>query len=130
MTALKQLKDLSESRDLMQQELVELRHVRDAAQEVAEIVETPEGNEDEPLTLAGKFRKVHESFERYVSTTIRQYVGHALGLVKSYWPQTCLDALGKGAKSDCTADQFNQYLQETSVVADQIVEALSKPESP
>jgi len=36
--ALKQLKDLSESRDSMQQELVELRQVRDAAQEVAEIV--------------------------------------------------------------------------------------------
>ena len=71
MTALKQLKDLSESRDLMQQEFVELRHVRDATQEVAEIVEVPEGNEDEPLTLAGKLRKVPESFDRYISTTTR-----------------------------------------------------------
>jgi len=114
----------------MQQELIELRHVRDAAQEVAEIVEIPEGNEDEPLTLAGKFRKVLESFERYISTTTRQYVGHVLGLVKSYWPQTPLDALGKGAKSDCTDAHFNQYLQETSVVADQIVESLNRPESP
>ena len=130
MTVLKQLKELSESRDLMQQELVELRHVRDAAQDVAEIVEILEGNEDEPLTLAGKLRKVPESFERYVSITTRQYMGHVLGLAKSYWPQTPLDALGKGAKSDCTDEQFNQYLQETSVVADQIVEALNKPESP
>ena len=70
-TVLKQLKDLSESRDLMQQELVELRHVRDAAQDVAEIVELPEGNEDESLTLAGNLRKVPESFKRYVSTTTR-----------------------------------------------------------
>ena len=83
-TVLKQLKELSESRDSMQQELVELRQVRDAAQEVAEIVEIPEGNEDEPLTFAGRLRKVPESFERYVSTTTRQYVGHVLGLVKSY----------------------------------------------
>ena len=37
-TVLQQLKTLSESRDSMQQELVELRQVRDAAQEVAEIV--------------------------------------------------------------------------------------------
>ena len=80
-TALKQLKDLSESRDLMQQELVELRQVRDATQEVAEIMEIPEGNGDEPLTLAGKLRKVPECFERYVSTTTRQYVGHVLGFV-------------------------------------------------
>ena len=129
MTVLKQLKDLSDSRDLMQQELVELRHVRDAAQEVAEIVEVPEGDEDEPLSLVGRLRKVPESFERYVSTTTRQYVGHVLGLVKSYRPQTPLDALGKGAKADCTEEKFNQYLQETSSVADQIVESLSKPES-
>ena len=53
-TALKQLKDLSESWDLMQQELVELRDVKDAAQDVVRLVEIPEGNEDEPLTLAGK----------------------------------------------------------------------------
>ena len=75
-TALKQLKDLSESRDLMQQELVELRDVRDAAQDVAGLVEIPEGSEDESLTLAWRLRKVPEIFERYISTTTRQYVGH------------------------------------------------------
>ena len=129
-TVLQQLKTLSESRDSMQQELVELRQVRDAAQEVAEIMEIPEGNEDEPLTLAGKLRKVPECFGRYVSTTTRQYVGHVLGLVKSYWPSTRLDALGRGAKANCTEEQFSQYLEETSVVANQIVESLNKPESP
>ena len=109
---------------------MELRQVRDAAQEIAETMEIPEGNEDEPLLLAGKLRKVPEAFERFVSATTHKYVGHVLGLVKSYWPSTPLDALGKGAKSDCTDDQFNQYLRETSVVADQIVESLNKPESP
>ena len=93
-------------------------------------MEIPEGNEDEPLSLAGKLRKVPKAFERYVSTTTRQYVGHVLRLVKSYWLSTPLDALEKGARSDCTDDQFSQYLRETSVVADQIVESLSKPESP
>ena len=78
-TALKQLKDLSESRDLMQQDLEELRDVKDAAQDVAGLVEIPEGNEDETLTLAGRLRKVLESFERYVSTTTRQYVDMYLG---------------------------------------------------
>ena len=109
--AMKQLKELSESRDSMQQELVALREVRDAAQEVAEVMEIPEGNEDEPLSLAGKLRKVPEAFKRYVSTTTCQYVSHVLGLVKSYWPTTRLDALGKGAKSDCTEEQFRQYLE-------------------
>ena len=76
--AFKQLKDLSESRDLMQQELEELRDVKDDAQGVADLVEIPEGDGDEPLTLAGRLRKVPENFERYVSTTSHQYVGHVL----------------------------------------------------
>ena len=67
-TALKRLKDLSESQDLMQQELIKLR---DAAQEVAGLMEIPEGSEGEPLTLARRLRQVPESFERYVSTTTR-----------------------------------------------------------
>ena len=71
-TMLQQLKTLSESRDLMQREFQELK---DAAQDVAELMEIPEGNEDEPLTLAGKLHKVPKSFERYVSTTTRQYSG-------------------------------------------------------
>ena len=126
-TMLQQLKTLLESRDLMQRELEELR---DAAQDVAGLMEIPEGNEDEPLTLAGKLRKVPESFERFVSATTRQYVGHVLGLVKSYWPRTPLDLLGQGSKADCTDDQFNQYLRETSAVADKIVETLNKSGSP
>ena len=45
-------------------------------------------------------------------------------------PTTRLDALGQGAKVDCTEDQFREYLATTSGVADQIVEALSRVESP
>ena len=80
--------------------------------------------------MAGKLHNVPEAFERYVSTTTHQYVGHVLELVKSYWPTTRLDALGKGAKAECTDEQFCQYVEETSVAANQIVESLSKAESP
>ena len=93
-------------------------------------MEIPEGNGDKPLTLVGKLWKVPESFERYVSTTTRQYVGHVLGLVKSYWPCTLLDPLEEGAKADCTDDQFGQYLRETSPIAEKIVETLNKSGSP
>ena len=114
----------------MQQELEEQRDVKDATQGVVDLVEIPEGSEGEPLTLAGKLHRVPESFERYVSTTTRQYVGHVLGFVKSYCPRTPLDVLGEGAKADCTDDRFSQYLRETSSVADNIVETLSKSGSP
>ena len=115
---LQQLKTLSESRDSMQRELVELRDVRDAALEVTEAMEIPQKDGDEPLMLAGRLRRVPGAFERFVSRITCQYVGHVLGLVKSYWPTTRLDALGRGAKADCTDDQLCQYLAKTSRVAD------------
>ena len=127
---LQQVKTLSESRDSMQRELVELREVRDAALEVAEAMDIPQEDGDESLMLAGRLHRVPRAFERFVSHITHQYVGHMLGLVKSYWPTTHLDALGRGAKADCTEDQFRQYLAETSRVADQIVESLSRAESP
>src|SRR6185312_5657614 len=127
---LQQLKMLSESRDSMLRELVELREVRDAALEVAEAMDIPQEDGDESLTLVGRLHRVPGAFERFVTEVTRQYIGHVLGLVKSYWPTTRLDALGQGAKADCMEDQFHQYLAETSRVADQIVEALSRAESP
>ena len=78
----------------MQHELVDLKEVRDAALEVAEAMDIPVRDGDELFTLAGRLRKVPGAFERFVSTITRQYVGHVLGLIKSYWPTTCLDALG------------------------------------
>ena len=127
---LQHLKTLSESRDSMQQELVELKEVRDAALEVTEAMDIPQKDGGEPLTLAVRLRRVPGAFERFISHITHQYVGHVLGLVKSYWPTTRLDARGQGAKASCSDDQFRQYLAETSRVSDQIVESLSKAESP
>ena len=125
-TALQKLKELSESKDTLQQELEELKV---AARAMVDIVEIQEGNADEPLTLVGKLQKVPECFLQYVSMTTQQYVGHALGLVKSYWSHTPLDLLGEGAKADCSNDQFDQYLEETLPIADRIVDILSKASS-
>ena len=93
-------------------------------------MEIPQKDGDEPLMLAERLHRVPGAFERFVSHITCQYVGHVLGLVKSYWPTTRLDTLGQGAKADCTEDQLRQYLAETSRVADQIVETLSSAESP
>jgi len=126
MEALQKLKELSDSNAALKKELDELKV---AAQAVVDIVEIPEDNADEPLSLAGKIQKVPQCFLRYVSETTRQYVGHVLGLVKSYWPHTPLDPLGEGAKSDCSDDQFDQYLTGTSTIVDRIVESLNRASS-
>ena len=91
-----------------------------------DMVDIPEDDVEAPLFLEGKLQKVPQCFLQYVSVTTRQYVSHVLGLVKSYWPRNPLDPLGEGAKADCSVDQFGHYLEETSSVADKIVESLNK----
>ena len=110
----------------MQRKQEELRELKVTVQAVVDVVEIPKGNGDELLTLAGRLRKVPECFQHYVSTITRQYVGHVLGLVKSYCPHTPLNPLGEGAKADCSNDQFDQYLEETSAIVDKIVDTLNK----
>ena len=88
----------------MHRELVGLREVRDATLEVAEAMDIPVRDGDELLMLAGRLRRVPRAFEKFVFHITHQYVGHVLGLVKSYWPTTHLDALGRGAKADYTED--------------------------
>ena len=68
---LQQLKTLSESRDSMHRELVELKEVRDVALEVAEAMDITVRDGDEPLTLAGRLRRVPGAFERFVSHITR-----------------------------------------------------------
>ena len=51
-------------------------------------------------------------------------MSHVLGLVNSYWPQTPLDPLGEGVKSDYSEEQFDQFLSEVSPIADKTVDSL------
>ena len=50
---------------------MELRDVRDAALEVAEAMDIPGRYGDEPLTLAGRLRRVPGAFERFFSHITR-----------------------------------------------------------
>ena len=120
--ALQQVKNLSDSNTALQQELEELKV---AAQAVVDMVDIPEDNTEALLSLVEKLRKVPQCFLQYVSVTTRQYVSHVLGLVKSYWLQTPIDLLGEGVKSNCSEEQFDQYLFEVSPIADRIVDSLS-----
>ena len=112
------MKNLSDSNTALQQELKELKV---AAQAVVDMVDIPEYDAEAPLSLVEKLWRVPQGVLQYVSATTRQYVSHVLGLVKSYWPQTPLDPLGEGMKSDCNEGQFEQYLLEVSPIADRIV---------
>ena len=121
------MKNLSNSNTALQQELEELKV---AAQAVVDMVDIPEYDAEAPLSLVEKLWRVPQGVLQYVSATTRQYVSHVLGLVKSYWPQTPLDPLGEGMKSDCSEEQFDQYLLEVMPIADRIMGSRGMPDLP
>ena len=116
---LQQIKDMSDSKILLQQELDEPNV---AAQAVVDMVENSEEDAGAPLSLLERLQRVPQGIMRYLSDTNRQYVSHVLGLVKAYWPQANLAPLGDGMSPDCDEDKFVEYLGEVKLVADRVVD--------
>jgi hypothetical protein len=65
------------------------------------------------IDFAGRHKKSTEA--------ATSYVGHALGLVKSFWPKARLEVLAEGAAVECTGENFREYLLEVRPVAEKIV---------
>jgi hypothetical protein len=56
----------------------------------------------------------------------QQYVSHALGLVKSFWPKARLEVLAQGVAADCSEEQFSEYVLEARSVAEKIIESIEQ----
>jgi len=56
----------------------------------------------------------------------KQYVGHVLGLVKSYWPTVNLTPLGEGMATECTDEKFTEYVEEVKQSIEKVVESLEQ----
>jgi len=94
-----------------------------AAQTVVESVSSTDGSDG---NLADRLRKVPQKFAEYLAEASRNYVAHALGLVKSCWPWAKIGVLGDGMCSTCNHDQFVKFVEEAEPVADQIVKLVDQ----
>jgi hypothetical protein len=116
---LQQIKTLGEEKEQRQKELDDLKA---AAQKLIEMVDPWEdGAEDEP-PLLDRIRGAPQKILNFVTEAATTYVGHALGLVKSFWPKARLEVLARGTAADCTDENFREYLLEVRPVAEKIVE--------
>jgi hypothetical protein len=116
---LQQINTLGEEKEQRQKELDDLKT---AAQELVEMVDPREdGAEDEP-PLLDRLRGAPQKILNFVTEAATTYVGHALGLIKSFWPKARLEVLAGGAAADCTDENFREYLLEVRPVAEKIVE--------
>ena len=116
---MQQIKNLAAERDLYKKELDELKI---AAQAVVDMVDLSEEGTETSRTLLEELQRAPQEIIKYLSDTSRLYVSHALGLVKSYWPQANLIPLGDGMNIDCDEDKFYELVEEVKPVADRIVD--------
>ena len=111
-------------RDQKAQQLVDLEA---AAQVVVDIVEDEEAG---GKSLLDRLREAPQRLSSFFSETSRDYLAHALGLVKSFLPSANLSLIGDGVAVGCSEEQFSEYVAEMKPIADKVISGLEPaPES-
>ena len=87
---IRQIQDLAANQDLKARKLANLEA---AAQAVVEMVEEGDAGDK---TLVEHLREAPQKITSFLSDTSKQYLAHALGLVKSFWPAANLALIGDG----------------------------------
>ena len=81
-------------------------------------------------SLLDRLREAPQRLSSFFSETSRDYLAHALGLVKSFLPSTDLSPIGDGVVVGCSEEQFSEYVTEMKPFADKVISGLEPaPES-
>ena len=115
---MKQIRDLAADRDQKAQQLVDLEA---AAQVVVDIVEDEEAG---GKSLLDRLREAPQRLSSFFSETSRDYLAHALGLVKSFLPSANLSLIGDGVAVGCSKERFSEYVAEMKPIADKVISSL------
>ena len=94
-----------------------------AAQAVVDVVEEGEAGDK---TLVERLRETPQKITSFLSDTSRQYLAHALGLVKSFWPIANLTLIGDGLADGCSEEKITEYVEEVKPIADRIISGLEQ----
>ena len=75
-------------------------------------------------SLLDHLREAPQRLSSFFSDTSRDYLAHALGLVKSFLPSVNLSFIGDGVVVGCSEEQFSEYVAEMKLVADKFLSSL------
>ena len=92
-----------------------------AAKVVVDMVEDEGAGEK---SLLERLRETPQRLSSFFSETSREYLAHALGLVKSFLPSTNLSLIGDGVAVGCSEEKFSEFVTEMKPVADKIISGL------
>ena len=98
-----------------------------AAKVVVDMVED-EGAAEK--SLLERLREAPQRLGNFFSDTSREYLAHALGLVKSFLASANLSPIGDGVAIGCSEEQFSEYVAEMKPIADRVISGMEPvPES-
>jgi len=112
---MKQIRELAADRDQKAQQLADLEA---AAQVVVEMVEDEEAA---GKSLLERLRETPQRLGSFFSDTSKDYLAHALGLVKSFLPSVNLSFIGDGVAVGCLEEKFSKYVVEMKPIADKVI---------
>jgi hypothetical protein len=111
---LQQINTLGEEKEQRQKELEDLRV---AARQLVQVVDPLEDGAANGRSLLERLRGALQKVLNFIVEASTTYVGHALGIVKLFWPKARLEVLAQGVAADCSEEQFSEYLLEGRPVA-------------
>ena len=115
---MKQIRDLAADHNQKAQQLADLDV---AAQVVVDMVEDEEAG---GKSLLDRLREAPQRLSSFFSDTSREYLAHALGLVKSFLPSANLSPIGDGVAVGCSEEKFSEYAAEMKPIADKVISSL------
>jgi hypothetical protein len=76
-----------------------------------------------------RLREAPQRLSSFFSEISRDYLAHALGLVKSFLPSVNLSFIGNGVAVGCSEERFFEYVMEMKPIVDRVISSLeSAPE--
>jgi len=92
-----------------------------AAQVVVNMVKDEEAG---GKSLLDRLYEAPKRLSSFFSETSRDYLAHALGLVKSFLPSANLSLIGDGVAVGCSKERFSEYVAEMKPIADKVISSL------
>jgi len=111
------IRDMKQIKELAQQ----LTDLEAAAKVVVDMVEEEGAGEK---SLLERLREAPQRLSSFFSDTSREYLAHALGLVKSILPSANLSLIGDGVAVGCSEERFSEYVGEMKPIADKVISGL------
>jgi len=77
-------------------------------------------------SLVEHLREAPRRITSFLSDTSKEYLAHALGLVKSFLPSANLALIGDGVVVGCSGEKFSEYVEEMKPIAGKVISGLER----